>query len=128
MVVMRHIFAQAPAGQTVGQIIRWWEARRLHYNVVVFASILLAWVIASWPVSQEGWRGFSSLVGISIVVFLIPANIWYTCGWAVDLSLKRWLRKPWTGFAPWALGAGMAFSAAFVIALIVWVSHAKVNI
>jgi len=128
MLGMRHIFAEAPAGQTVGQIIRWWEARRLYYNLVVFASILLACGIALWPVSQGDARSMASIVAISVLIFLIPANIWYTCGWAVDLALKRWLRKPWTGFAPWALGTGMAFSVVFVMALILWASRAKANI
>ena len=123
MVGMRHIFAEAPAGQTVRQIIRWWEARRLYYNLVVFAGILLAWGIALWPLSQvdSPWHTMWDLIAISVMIFLVPANIWYTCGWAVDLALKRW-----TGFAPWALGAGMAFSVAFVIALILWASRAKV--
>ena len=128
MLGMRHIFAEAPAGQTVRQIIRWWEARRLYYNLVVFAGILLAWGIALWPLSQvdSPWHTMWDLIAISVMIFLVPANIWYTCGWAVDLALKRWLRKPLTGFAPWALGAGMAFSVAFVIALILWASRAKV--
>lgn len=127
MVGMRQLFGTPPVGQSTGQIIRWWEARRLHYNAVVFAGILLAWGIAWWPLTNVGSprEVVPLVIGMSVLLIQIPANIWYTCGWAIDVALKRGLRRQWAGFAPWALGVGMVFSLGFVVAIIYKVSRMK---
>ncbi|HWE84712.1 MAG TPA: hypothetical protein VG267_07195 [Terracidiphilus sp.] len=131
MVGMRQLFGTPPVGQSAGQIIRWWEARRFHYNVVVLAAILLAWGIDLWPFTQmQSWpKVVAYFVGMSVLLIQIPANIWYTGGWVVDLILKRGLHRQWTGFAPWALGVGMVFSLVFVAVIILVVSRvAGVNV
>jgi hypothetical protein len=43
---------------------------------------------------------------IYLLLFQLPANIWYTGGWVVDLILKKAFRLSAPGFAPWALVAG----------------------
>lgn len=126
----RWLFARPPEPQGVGQIIWWWEARRLHYNVVVFAGIVLAWFLALWPVWKMPQAGvtFTLLIAYSVLFIQVPANIWYTGGWVVDLILKRGLRKQSAGFGPWALGVGMVFSVVFIIAVIIWAHMKSVNV
>jgi len=124
MVGVRQLFSSPPIGQSAGQIVRWWEARRLHYNAIVFASILLAWAITSRRVIEfdSPWRSAAGSIGMWVLLFMVPANLWYTFGWVVDLGLKRGLRMRWAGFAPWALGAGVVFSILFVVLLILMAS------
>jgi len=120
MVGVHQLFSRPPIGQSAGEIIRWWEARRLHYNVIVFGSILLGWAIRLRQIFEldSPWKSVAYLIAVSAVGFMIPANIWYTLGWVVDLALKRWFSIQSAGFAPWALGAGMVFSVLFVVGVI----------
>jgi hypothetical protein len=124
MVGVHELFSRPPGGQSAGQIIWWWEARRLHYNLIVFASILLGWAIPMRQIFQQDspWKVTAYLIAVSAAGFMLPANLWYTLGWVVDLALKRWIGIQSAGFGPWALGAGVVFSVAFVLGVILIVS------
>ena len=123
MIAPRDLFAKPDSQRTAGGIIRWWEARRLHYNVIVFGWALLLALIASF---WRGWHheiwGFDSLA-LYLLFFQFPANVWYTGGLIVDLILKKALRLPSQGFGPGALRFGIAFSLLFYCAIFVFLMN-----
>jgi hypothetical protein len=74
-------------------IILWWENRRIRYNVMVgltgISSIVLVLVAGSAAVKPG--VDFEEPIGLIFgpIVFGIMANVCYTAGWIVDISLYR---------------------------------------
>ena len=102
----------APAERKVGAIIKWWEKRRLAYNVVLAGSgigtILMALLTLN-PLSEV----VQALP--AILPFGIMANLCYTLGWMVESVLHRiWGRSlrpvgPALFRAGLTLGEGVTF-------------------
>lgn len=118
MTVSSRLFAWPSGPQTAGGIIKWWEVRRLYFNAILLATIFSAAAVSA-ATNNHGFKvglsGPGEIIVVSIFLFLIPANIWYTGGWIVDLLIKKALRLTAPGFAPVALGAGIVFSLAFMV-------------
>jgi hypothetical protein len=75
------------------EIIRWWESRRLRYNLWVGVVGLASWVtvwIAGSAAMQSG-DDFQSpiLMLIGPVFYGIMANVCYSLGWIVDVTWFR---------------------------------------
>jgi hypothetical protein len=112
MLALRDLFARPKAPQTWVSIVKWWEARRLYYNLIL--------LIVPAQILIFHWSAFNSLTNrrqaiiLYLLLFQLPANVWYTAGWVVDLFLKKALRRTTPGFAPWAFAAGIVFSLLFL--------------
>lgn len=106
------LFARPKIPQTWGSIIKWWEARRLYYNLIllIVPAQILIFHWTSFKSLTRPWQG----IFLYLLLFQLPANLWYTGGWMVDLFLKKALRISAPGFAPWALAAGIIFSLLFL--------------
>jgi hypothetical protein len=128
MIAWKDYFATPSAPQTAGTIIKWWEVRRLHYNLVVFATIvLISLVLAAFmtsPLSGAYFQFVGAEFGVSFLFLQIPANLWYTGGWVAELLVKRVLRRTAPGFGPWAQAIGMGFSILFVAVIMIWIGYA----
>lgn len=78
---------------TRGDIIRWWEARRHHFNgfilAVGFASWLLVMIAGSAAVKpgEDFEEPFGMLFGSAI--FIATANVCYTLGWGYGHNLVQ---------------------------------------
>ena len=83
--------SQESSVSTRGDIIRWWEARRYHFNgfllAVGFASWLLVMIAGSAAVKPG--EDFEEPIGMLFgpVIYLAVANVCYTLGWVVDTVL-----------------------------------------
>jgi hypothetical protein len=117
MIGARDLFAKPDPQPTTGAIIRWWEARRLHYNVITLAWGFL-WVLISYLRGNHMWLATPLAIPTYILSVQLPANIWYTGGWIADLIGKKVLHIPWRGFGPWALALGIAFSFLFILVVV----------
>lgn len=75
---------------TTWEIIRWWEIRRIPYNVILFiigiASILgMEWLMVRViPVGEDAVEPF--VLALGSVVYGIMANLCYTLGWIVEVK------------------------------------------
>jgi hypothetical protein len=100
------------------QIILWWEARRLFFNIVVgtaglitvftiFFSAMIAEKLVNEPI---GWPDPPIFAIIGIILYAIVANVCYTGGWlAESISHEVWGDK--TGsFAEISFTLGIIFS------------------
>lgn len=81
------------------QILLWWEARRLLYNLAI--GIFGLWLF------YRGDRGILALL-------VICANIWYTGGWIVHYLVVLLRRKAVPLFGPVMLVLGTLFSFMFM--------------
>ncbi len=61
--------------------IRYWERRRAFYNLVL-VTIVLAWVIMTWPHFSESLTLQSLLF---LVIFASMANLFYSAAYLVDI-------------------------------------------
>lgn len=70
--------------------IKWWERKRVFYNVVTFLGGLIVIFLRG-----EVPNGISSYTDFGIIFFwLFGANIFYTCGWAFEAMLNYYFKIP----------------------------------
>ncbi len=115
------LFMPLPEPKTRADIIRWWEKRRLFYNLFVggigFCSLIAFVFFLENTITLK--PGEDSFEPIAMFLVPIPINICYTAGWVIEcfgLSVGRFrsLKRFLTG--PTLLKVGLSFSL-FVILL-----------
>lgn len=84
---------------TRGDIIRWWEARRLRFNGLVGAVGALTWVLvliagsAAVKPGEDFEEPLAMIFGPLVYAFL--ANACYTLGWLVDTRFYQGTPRTW---------------------------------
>jgi hypothetical protein len=83
---------------TWADAIRYWEPRRLFYNLVL-AAVVILWLTASWP----HFRPAFNLTALLLPVILgLIANACYCAAYFIDIPLQqsslaaRWKHRRWT--------------------------------
>lgn len=95
--------------ELISDAIRYWEPRRVGYNLVL-AAIVLGWVGLTWPHFRGAFTWPSVL---AVFVLAVLANICYCAAYLIDVTVQHsvfrdsWRKKRW---ALWAVG--VAFAAA----------------
>ena len=90
-------------GLLLADAIRYWEPRRIVYNLVLVA-VVIAWVVLTWPHFRPAFT-LSSLLLLAILALL--ANVCYCAAYLVDIPMQHsslctvWTRRRW---ALWLLG------------------------
>jgi len=100
----------APARRSTAGIVRWWESRRLAYNLIVGATGALSLVairVITWlpPAPRSDfldWR--------AIVVFGVLANLFYLLGPAVEIGVEKLGRGRILPTGPTLYRMGLTFS------------------
>lgn len=119
--------APLPARRAARDVIWWWERRRLKYNLYVLIAGVLAFLvrelvllISQHSPSVEFVRGGVSVV-YSLVLYLVlvqlPANVWYTFGWILELLVRSIFGDRFPRFGPATYWTGLVFSVIFVVVL-----------
>ncbi|MFZ0980288.1 MAG: hypothetical protein WAN23_12880 [Candidatus Acidiferrales bacterium] len=97
-----------PLGGSFKDAIRFWEPRRLAYNLVLIVATG-AWLALAWPHFRPALT-LPSLAPLAVLALL--ANVCYCAAYLVDLPLQRsslsvlWRRRRWI---LWSLGTLFAF-------------------
>jgi hypothetical protein len=82
-----------PAPQTAKGIVKWWESRRLGYNLIVGACGVFSYGVVSLLASLPPDPG-PSLPAVACLVFGVLANVCYTFGPAAEIAIRKmWGRK-----------------------------------
>jgi hypothetical protein len=112
--LLHRLLSVSPTDSTPWSIIKWWESRRIVYNLLVgifglgnlfvFAYINDTLLVPYLPFQERKWELWSPLV------FGVVANLLYTGGWFVEVILHGLTERRMTRFAPVAFGVGLAFS------------------
>ena len=96
------LFETLPEPRTAGSIIRWWEARRLFYNMVIGSVGLCSFLVFLFCITQANVLkpGEDAEEPLALLFAWVPVNICYTAGWVAEvLALRtgyssRFLRGP----------------------------------
>lgn len=104
--------APPPFRDVFTDAIRYWEPRRIGYNLVL-ALIVLGWVSFTWPHFRGAftWRSL-----LALVVLAVLANVCYCAAYLVDVPVQysafrdKWRRRRWV---LWLIGAIFAAIIAF---------------
>ena len=119
---------------SAGQIILWWEGRRVFYNVAVgvvgFVSVAALLTIGPRVVSEPEPLFSPFFMFLGILIYGIGANICYTAGWIVELLLKKFGAQSTEKFANAAFKAGLGFSCVITslpiwFVLVLWIAHLR---
>jgi hypothetical protein len=92
-----------PSSGFLADAIRFWELRRIFYNLAL-ASVVLLWVTVSWPHFRPAFTLISLL---QLAVLALLANLCYCAAYLVDLPMQGsplssvWKRRRW---ALWVVG------------------------
>lgn len=108
----------APIKDRTTEALRWWEPRRLIYNVVLAAEVIL-YYFQNLPRSRTGLNADTVLL---IFVLAVLANVCYCAAYAVDLFVQSsGLREKWRLYRIGLLAVGILFASVltrwFAIAL-----------
>lgn len=76
--------AMEPLRETLAEAIRFWEPRRLLYNIVL-AAVVLVWLFATWPHFRPMFIPSSFLL---LGVLASIANVCYCAAYLGDVSLQ----------------------------------------
>jgi hypothetical protein len=80
-------FQTSPTGpfrQLLADALRYWEPRRLTYNLVLFA-VALFWLVKTWPHFRPA-LALSPLLRLSVLALL--ANVCYSVAYLVDIPFQ----------------------------------------
>jgi len=117
---------------TTGQVIRWWELRRLLYNATLFVIGVVAiagmeWLIAKViPLGEDAVEPMILFFGV--LVYGVLANLFYTLGWIIELWGRQNNPASARRRGQWMFRAGLLFSCIltslpFWFACIFWATH-----
>lgn len=106
-----------PAERRPGDIVRWWESRRLPFNFIVGGSGLIALGLGALasilPPNPHGlvfsWT--------PILVYGVLANVCYSLGPATELALEKIWGHRVLPAGPWLFRSGVMFSIGLTLVL-----------
>jgi len=79
--------------------VRFWETRRLIYNLLL-AAVVLIWLVASWPHFRPAFT-LTSLLQLAVLALL--ANACYCAAYLVDLPMQHSSFRSLRNRRRWAL-------------------------
>jgi len=103
--------SRIPVRPILTDALRYWEPRRLFYNLVLLAAAL-SWVAATWPHFRPA-LALTPILMLSVLLFL--ANLCYSAAYLIDIPLQlsglatTWKRYRWI---LWLLGTLFALFVA----------------
>jgi hypothetical protein len=108
------LFPPADQRRTTTSLLKWWESRRLTFNVIVggtgLLTLLVVYAISFIPPSARipfAWQ--------PIVAYAILANICYTFGWTIEATAQRIWGDKCPRFGPALFRQGLAFSVGLTL-------------
>jgi hypothetical protein len=117
---------------TTGQVIRWWELRRLFYNAVLFIIGVSSIVGMEWLMTKVIPLGADAIepmvLVLGIAVYGLMANLCYTLGWVIELRVRKNNSGAARAFGRRMFRGGLAFSCIlttlpFWLACLYWATH-----
>jgi hypothetical protein len=112
------LFLRREEVRTSFEVVKWWEARRLPYNVIVggtgiFTSavgVLLCYVASRMTPAPFAFPNPPLFVAFAVVVYGVMANVCFTGGWLAELLARKVWRERANNFAQISFSLGLLFS------------------
>lgn len=109
------LFPDPPLVRSPLRLLRWWEAHRLTYNLVVGGAGLLTLGAVSVIRFLPGPTHHAVVPWPLIVGYGVLANVCYSGGWVVEAAIQRWLKRETYGLGPALFRHGLVFSVGLTI-------------
>jgi len=117
-VLIAHIFRRDAPLTTVREVIGWWEARRVAFNLIVgtagvITGIIDLTIVAAANIffhSDFGLPGSPLLAVFGVILYAVLANVCFTGGWIAELLVRQIWPEEAQGFARTSFALGLAFS------------------
>jgi hypothetical protein len=117
------IFRRPETFESPGQLIAWWEIRRIAYNLVVGVSglvtcgtlIAIALLRSPTPISKHSDVGNPFVGVIVIIIYAVMANVCYTAGWITELIVTKIWGAQRGRYGEIVFSLGFAFSVALTL-------------
>ena len=111
----RILFPLPDYRRTPMTLLRWWESRRLTYNVVVGGAGLLTLgvfeLVSALPPQLPGpgfvWRG--------VVVYAVLANLGYSLGWVAEVVMRALWKEQAPDAGPALFRQGLSFAVGLTL-------------
>ena len=129
MTAITEFLYPAPAKRTVGGIMKWWEKRRLAYNVAVGTAGLFT--VGYGSLVMMLWGEFEPVPLVGVAVFGVMANLCYLFGPAVEILVEKIWGNQVLPVGPALYRMGLTFSvglALFPALIITMISVVRVVI
>ena len=107
----------------VWEIIKWWEVRRIPFNLIVGVTGLLsgtmvfgvAFVAERVTGEATGWPDPPMFIFLAVIAYGIMANVCYTGGWVMELLASRVWGDRAEAMGEISFTLGMLFSVALTL-------------
>lgn len=93
---LQHVFGNVnalPAHYSHRDLVKWWEARRLRYNLLIGSVGIVTWVVVAFAGSMAVKLGEDfvepSVMIIGPIIYAVTANLCFCLGWAIDMIFYR---------------------------------------
>jgi len=115
---------RSPADDSFWEIVRWWEVRRIPYNLVVggvgivSGGVVLALAAIASEIFNEplGWPDPPILAVFGVIAYGIAANVCYTGGWVAEWVVRKVWRERAGAFGEISFVLGVVFSVLLTLA------------
>jgi len=96
-------------------LLRWWESRRLTYNLFVGgAGLLTLGCLGLFSVLPPGLPG-PAFVWRGVVVYAVLANLGYCLGWAAEMAMRAVWKERAPDAGPALFRQGVAFAVGLTL-------------
>ena len=111
----RILFPLPDYRRTPWTLLRWWESRRLTYNVAVGgAGLVTLGFVALFGVLPPGLPA-PVFVLRGIVVYAVLANLGYCLGWLAELAMRSLWREEAPDAGPALFRQGLSFAVGLTL-------------
>lgn len=118
------LFARKEEDTSLLAVIKWWELRRIPYNLIVgvfgvFTCVITVLVaaIASEKFGEPLGLPDPPIIAVfAVILFAVMANVCYTGGWVAELLVRAIWKERAGDFAQISFTLGLLFSAVVTLA------------
>ncbi len=102
---------------TLACLVRWWESRRIPYNILIGGVGLVSLVVFFVSIESSGYlaAGEDSVEPMALILAPFVVNLCYTAGWVGDAACRLVCRDLPARFTPVLFAVGVAFSLCVVL-------------
>ncbi|MGH7670845.1 MAG: hypothetical protein ACRENQ_15270 [Gemmatimonadaceae bacterium] len=98
------------------RLLRWWESKRLTYNLVVGGAGLVTLGVLSLLHAVPGPFHAGPFIPWALpLLYGVVANVCYSSGWVVESLVQRWLDRDTYGLGPALFRHGLVFSVGLTL-------------
>ena len=124
--ILTWLFAPQTLPVVWWKVILWWEVRRIAFNLFVAIYGVICLLVFFWAISSSGQLepGEDAVEPIALLFAPILANLGYSLGWLVEITIRRLQPDIRPNFGPQLFKLGLGFSFLIISApAVLWVGY-----